>query len=173
MDTATQLVLDVHRHSSWANSQLLSAAAQLPLQQLRAPIGEGGYGDLLETLVHMYDAQESWLDRARTGTNGPELNIQDFPDIPTLRAAWQKLDAEMDTYLASLDEKALLQPVFNRSFGGSESTFTRKDMMIHQAFHSHQHRGEAALILTQLGHSPGELDFIDYVDVRDAGSETM
>ena len=43
-------------------------------------------------------------------------------------------------------------------------------MMLHQAFHSHQHRGEVALILTQLGHSPGELDFNDYMQVRDGGS---
>lgn len=170
MDSITQLVLDVHRHSSWANSQLLAAAEKLPPEQLRTPIGEGAYGDFLETLLHMYDAQESWLSRATTGTSGPVLKIDDFPDIPTLCAAWQKLDAEMNTYLAGLDEAALLEPVFYRSHYGSENTFTRKDMLMHQAFHSHQHRGEVALILTQLGHSPGDLDFVDYIKVRDAGS---
>jgi uncharacterized damage-inducible protein DinB len=170
MDATAQMIVDVHRHSSWANEQLLKAAEQLASDELRTPVGEGGYGDLLETLLHMYDAQESWFERARSGKSGPVLEVEDYPDIPTLRAAWERLEADMDAYLAGLDEAALLEKVSYRSFYGSEGTYARTDMMLHQAFHSHQHRGEVALILTQLGHSPGELDFNDYMQVRDGGS---
>jgi len=91
-------------------------------------------------------------------------------DISALRAAWERLDADMNAYVAGLDEDALLELASYRSFYGSEGSYSRKDMMLHQAFHSHQHRAEAALILTQLGHSPGELDYGDYVDVRDAAA---
>lgn len=167
MDSITQLILDIHRHSSWANGQLLGAAENVPPEHLRTPIGEGGHGDLLVTLLHMYDAQESWLERARSGASGPVLEIEDFSDIATLRAAWERLDADMDAYLSELNEAALLEETSYRSYYGSEGTYSRADMMLHQAFHSHQHRAEAALILTQLGHSPGELDYGDYVDVRD------
>jgi len=170
MDAVTQLILDIHRHSSWANGQLLNAAENLSPEQVRTPIGEGGHGDLLATLVHMYDAQQSWLDRARTGMSGPEPEIGDYADIPALRAAWEQLDAAMDSYLEGLDETALIEHASYRSFYGSEGAYSRKDMMLHQAFHSHQHRAEAALILTQLGHSPGELDYGDYVDVRDGAA---
>src|SRR5688572_13803987 len=106
MDPMTQLMLDIHRHSSWANGQLLDAAGQLSPEQLRTPVGEGGHGDLLVTLVHMYDAQKTWLDRARTGETGPWLTVADFPDLASLRAAWEALDADMDAYLAGLDEAA-------------------------------------------------------------------
>lgn len=166
MDESTQIIRDLHRHSSWANRQLLNTAARLSQEQLRTPIGAGGIGNLLETLLHMYDAQESWFDRCRTGTSGPALDIADFRDIATLQAAWDRLDSAMDDYIAGLDAQSLAEPVSYRSFYGSEGTYPRREMLLHQAFHSHQHRGEVALILTQLGHSPGEIDFIDYILTR-------
>jgi uncharacterized damage-inducible protein DinB len=167
MDALTQVMLDIHRHSAWANGQLLDAAEKLSPEELRTPVGEGGHGDLLETLVHIYDAQKTWLDRARTGECVRWLTVADFPDLASLRVAWEALDADMDAYLAGLDESALLEPASFRFFDGGEETYPRTEMVLHQAFHSHQHRGEVALLLTQLGHSPGELDYNDYMDVRD------
>ena len=168
MNAAVAQLLDIHRHSAWANRQLLNAADPLSPEQLRTPVGEGSIGDLFETLIHMYDAQQTWFNRICTGTSGPTLGPQDFADIAALRVAWEGLDVEMDAWLAGLDDATLTQPVSYRSFYGSEGTYSPRDLLLHQAFHSHQHRGEVALVLSKLGHSPGELDFIDYVLVRDA-----
>ncbi len=169
MPRNSEMLLEIHRHSSWANGQILQAAARMPVEQLRTPIGEGGYGDMLETLLHMYDAQKAWFDRARTGTNGPALDIEVYRDIPTLAAAWRELDAEMEQYITGLDDQALEEEVAYRSYYGSEGTYSRDAMMLHQALHSHQHRGEVALLLTQLGYSPGEIDFLDYVEAKREG----
>jgi uncharacterized damage-inducible protein DinB len=155
-------ILEIHRHSCWANGQILDAAERLTAEQLRTPLGEGSFGDFLITLIHIYDAQRTWYERAKGGTSGPAKEPEDFPTIEMLRQAWRTLDTEMGAYLASLDEESLMAPVSYRSFYGSEGTYTRRDMMLHQAFHAHQHRAELALALSAMGHSPGELDFLDY-----------
>ena len=36
--------------------------------------------------------------------------------------------------------------------------------LVHLVTHSQQHRSEAAQLLTQLGQSPGDLDFLEYAD---------
>lgn len=172
MGQAAETLLEIHRHSSWANGRMLDAASRMPVGLLRTPVGEGGYGDLLETMLHIYDAQKAWFDRARTGASGPSEEIENFPDVAAVRTVWEQLDREMEEWIGSLADSDLLEPVDYRSYYGSRGSYNRRDMMLHQAFHSHQHRSELALILSRLGYSPGEIDFIDYVLDRESGLAT-
>ncbi len=161
--------MDIHRHSAWANRQILTVTEQLTPEQLRTPLGEGSFGDFLTTLVHMFDAQQSWFERASKGTSGPALDPDSLSRIADLREKWEALDSEMETYLSGLDNRSLSEKVHYRSHYGSEGLYSRRDMMLHQAFHSHQHRAELALTLSKLGHSPGELDFLDYIEFAASG----
>jgi uncharacterized damage-inducible protein DinB len=40
------------------------------------------------------------------------------------------------------------------------------ELMAHVANHGTQHRSEAAMTLTAVGRSPGDLDLLDFVDLR-------
>ena len=42
-------------------------------------------------------------------------------------------------------------------------------MLVHVFNHGTQHRSEAALVLTQEGHSPGEMDLIDFAEEQKQG----
>ena len=39
---------------------------------------------------------------------------------------------------------------------------------MHVLLHSAQHRAEAAVLLSDFGRSPGELDYIDFLEHREA-----
>jgi uncharacterized damage-inducible protein DinB len=47
---------------------------------------------------------------------------------------------------------------------GLAFAYPRWQTMVHQVNHATQHRAETALLLTRLGHSPGELDVLAYMD---------
>ena len=69
----------------------------------------------------------------------------------------------MRPYLEGLSEADLNAAVTVRAPNGGEYQLIRWHMLTHAAMHGMQHRSEAALILTQLGQSPGGLDFIAYL----------
>ena len=65
-------------------------------------------------------------------------------------------------YLDRAAEADLMAIVETKDQNGIVTPIPRWRMLQHVLYHSAQHRAEAALILTHLGHSPGNLDFINY-----------
>jgi uncharacterized damage-inducible protein DinB len=52
------------------------------------------------------------------------------------------------------------------NFQGETWAYPLWQQMLHQANHATQHHSELAMLLTQLGHSPGWLDFLLFLDER-------
>ncbi|HEY6015005.1 MAG TPA: DinB family protein, partial [Candidatus Limnocylindrales bacterium] len=74
-----------------------------------------------------------------------------------LRRRWEAEWAGMDAFLVSIDEAWLARDDEGVPFAG---------MLLHLANHDTQHRSEAAVLLTQAGRSPGELDLITWLEER-------
>lgn len=68
----------------------------------------------------------------------------------------------MRAYLASLTEDDLSQPLAYVTTAGRPFSSTLWHILVHVVNHGTQHRAEIAQVLTQLGHSPGDLDMILY-----------
>ena len=75
-----------------------------------------------------------------------------------LAAAWEAEWAILDIYLAGLTEEEM-----DRDLDGTPMWQT----MAHLVNHGTQHRSEAAAILTGFGRSPGDLDLIDFAELRE------
>jgi uncharacterized damage-inducible protein DinB len=146
----------------WAHRRVLATAARLTDGQftLRSVIVGR---DLRATLVHTLDTECSWRLRLQ---GRPEeewrknLPASDYRNISALVDHWTRDEAEMRSWIASLDDET----VNRRADLGPGEQPPLWYFLVHMITHSHQHRAESAQLLTQLGHSPGDLDFLDYAD---------
>ncbi len=163
MSTARTMLLGIYEHSRFANARLLDQAEQLGDEELDAE-RPGMFGSLRTTLQHMMQAQHGWLRRVQELDPIEPWAEDAFPTIGDLRNQWDALDAETLAYVATLTDEQLLERIEMRSSRGWVMDAPRWQALVHQAFHQHQHRGEVAMVLTNLGHSPGEIDAFDWFE---------
>ena len=122
-----------------------------------------GHGSLHQTLYHMVEAEYVWLGLIKQGvTPDLTLDIDELKSLTDLEEVWKKVEAEYLQYFDRIDEKAFAEIVNTSDSNGIVTPIPRWRMLQHILYHSAQHRAEAALILTHLGFSPGDLDFIYY-----------
>lgn len=151
----------------WAHRRILASAARLTDAQFTLPSVIAGR-DLRATLVHTLDVEMSWrrrLQRRPEDEWRKSLPVSDYRKVATLADHWQRDEAEMREWVASLDDDALARSVDL----GPKERYPLWYYLVHLVTHGQQHRSESAQLLTQLGCSPGDIDFLDYCDEREAG----
>jgi uncharacterized damage-inducible protein DinB len=149
-------------YNYWAHRRVLATAARLTDAQftLRSVIVGR---DLRATLVHTLDVECSWRRRLQ---RRPEqewkktLAVTDYLNLASLADHWQRDEAEMRAWIATLDDQALARAADL----DPREQYPVWYYLVHLVTHSQQHRAESAQLLTQLGRSPGDLDFLDYAD---------
>jgi uncharacterized damage-inducible protein DinB len=165
MTISRTMLTGIYEHSRFANTSLLEQAGQLSDAELDLE-RPGMFGSIRSTLLHMMQAQHSWLRRAQGLDPVEPWTPESFPTIADLRNRWDALDAENLGYIATLTDDQLVEVIHIRSWAGWEMEAPRWQALVHQAFHQHQHRGELALVLTTLGHSPGDIDAFDWFETE-------
>lgn len=163
MTAARTMLEGMYQHGRFANARLLDQAEQLSDEELDVE-QPGMFGSLRTTLQHMMQAQHGWLRRVQELDPVAPWAPDAFPTIGDLRNQWDALDAETLSYVATLTDDQLLERIVMRSSRGWVMEAPRWQALVHQAFHQHQHRGEVAMVLTNLGHSPGEIDAFDWFE---------
>ena len=83
-----------------------------------------------------------------------------------IRGRWGEIERDTQAFIAGLDDGRLAAVVGYTNMQGERWAYPLWQQMIHQVNHATQHRSEAAVLLTQHGHSPGWLDLLYFVDVR-------
>jgi uncharacterized damage-inducible protein DinB len=148
----------------WANRRIRASAARLTDAQFRLPSVIAGR-DLRATLVHTLDVEMSWRRRLQ---HRPEdewrkaLAASDYSKVATLEEHWKRDEAEMREWIAGLDDATLERGAVLEDPSKPQPPLWY--FLLHIVTHSHQHRSESAQLLTQLGRSPGDVDFLDYAD---------
>lgn len=154
-------------YNSWANERILTTAAGIAAEQFTAPIrfprtlaaGPIPHATLRGTLLHIKWGEILALDDWQQRPWRPYRTEEAYSDLAAVVAEWRQDEAEIRAYLAALTDAEVNQPL-TRTFQGGTVTMTepRWKWMAHTVNHGTQHRSEAAQVLTEFGHSPGDLD---------------
>jgi uncharacterized damage-inducible protein DinB len=161
MDKAGLLLLLDHGY--WATQRVLAAAAKLTDEQFTAP-SNVTTRSLRATLVHTLDVEWSWRLRLQgqpVEMWGPdqEMREEDIPTTTILAGRWQDDEREMRAWLERLSEDELAAAPSAADLGNPLWQY-----VLHIIIHGFQQRADAATLLSLYGRSPGELEFVDYVD---------
>jgi len=99
-------------------------------------------------------------------TSGPPEGYERSP-IDQVRRWFDKSHKELQEYAAALTEDKVVGEVsaFN-PWEKKEYRWPSWQLVTHLVNHSTQHRAEAGLMLAALGHSPGDLDYVFFVQER-------
>ena len=155
-------IRSVFGYHFWANSQLLKKANNLTESDYFEDLGVG-HGSLHSTFFHMLRVEKTWFELAKNGgLNTPPSEINTFPNLQSIQESWTVVEKDYLQYLDRTAEEEYAAVVNVIDQNGIVTPIQRWRMFQQVLFHGAQHRAEAALILTHLGQSPGDLDFIFY-----------
>jgi uncharacterized damage-inducible protein DinB len=155
-------------HLYWLRDRIL-AAADHPDVLLDGDEAPFTTRDLRATLVHELDVEWSWRvrlqrdDRTEFSPDDEELQAADFPTIAAIRERWLVDEVEMRAWIANMTDADLEGPCRTESKGSHPFWYHLQ----HICTHGLQLLCEAAGILSRAGHSPGEIDFLEYVEKRE------
>jgi len=151
----------------WANLRFLDAVEPLTREELGRNLG-GSFPSVSTTLVHLIGAEWVWQQRwtGQSPTSFPEAAT--LTSVPALRSRWDSLWEEQQRFLATLDEPALSRPVAYRTFDGSAFEQPLSELLRHVVNHATYHRGQLAMELRQLGHTPPSTDLARFYRERRA-----
>lgn len=144
----------LYAYDRWATRKVLAALDGLDPAVWARPnmIDERGLGSIL---VHQLGAAQRWRHGFQDTGEQPRPELEPLPTIRELRARWDHEWNEVDVWLGTLTERFV-----NHVHEGVPVW----QMLLHVVNHGTQHRSEAAALLTAEGHSPGDLDMIDYAE---------
>lgn len=159
-----QVLFDYNR---WCNARILGTAATLSDEQFLAP-DTFPHGGLRATLVHALYTE--WVWRMRWQGTPPDyrypLKPEEFPTLAALKSRWMEEETLLMEFVAGLAEGQLNSELEYTSTEGGRHKRVLWETMAHLVNHGTQHRTEAAAMLTDLGHSPGDIDLIVFLNER-------
>jgi uncharacterized damage-inducible protein DinB len=152
----------LYDYNCWANARILRAASGLSEEQYLAP-GTFPHGGLRGTLVHSMFAEWVWRLRWQ-GSPAFRLKPEEFPSVASLEACWLEEERRLMAFVGGLTDQRLEVEFDYVSTEGHPHRRALWESMLHLVNHGTQHRSEAAVMLTDMGHSPGDIDLIVFLN---------
>ncbi len=150
-------------YNAKVNAQVLEAASNVGDVQLRATMPGLSQESIFGALVHVLGTEEVWLSRWLGTSPTSMLAPEDVQSFEGLRERWNAHATRLATFIAGLTDEACAATLEYANMSGTPFSNPLYELLAHVVNHGTQFRGEAAVGLTALGQSPGDLDFIAFV----------
>jgi len=157
------------RYNRWANGIVLAKASEVAEADYYATSPGLSFGSLHATLVHTLVGELVWLARfnrllppeeLKDARRADELAVSQVPTLDVLRLMWRVEDAKQEQYFDALRDEDVDAPLSYQTQYGEPFTQPLCEAMLHLLNHGTQFRAEAAVRLTALGRSPGDIDLM-------------
>ena len=144
-------------YNRWANRRLLQAAGELSVEELDRDL-RASFTSIKGTLRHLLWGERSWLRFWQEGSFGPDLSPTEFPDLASILAGWTVLEEEQGAFARTLGDESLAG---RRDV--DEDSYALRELIQHALNHSTHHRGQVVLMLRQLGKTPPDTGFRQFL----------
>jgi uncharacterized damage-inducible protein DinB len=151
----------LYEYSYWANRHLFDVISKLTPDEFTQSVG-GSFGSIRNTLVHILSAEWGWLSRCGGPDRGPRLNGADYPTLESVTVTWRNVEGYVRDFLANLKEEDITRNAEYLNDAGEKRAMPLGELMQHAAAHGVHHRGQVAMMLRLLGHTPGNFDMLFY-----------
>jgi len=155
-------ILLLFKYDQWSTKKIFDAAANVTLEQFLAP-ASFPHGGLRGTLVHALFG--TWVWRSRWEGTSPleRLNPEDFLTFDSLRTRWAEEEKLLMAFVENVTDETLNSKFSYKNLAGVPQERVLWQAMAHLINHGTQHKTEAAALLTDFGHSPGDIDLLGYL----------
>ena len=150
----------LYDYGYWANAKLFRVMSTMPQEDFTRTVA-GSYGSIRNTMVHSLSA-ECWLDRCGGLPRGAKLESADYATVESLVSTCGKVEASMREFLSDLKDGDLTREIEFTLGGPEKRSMPLGQLLRHGANHGVHHRGQVALLLRVLGHTPGNVDLLIY-----------
>jgi uncharacterized damage-inducible protein DinB len=151
----------LYDYGYWADRKLFEVISRIPPEQFTQSVG-GSFGSIRNTLVHIMSAEWGWLERCGGAKRGSKLNGADYPTLESVTETWNKIEMHVREFLATLKDDDVVRDAEYLNDKGEKRAMPLGELMQHAANHGTHHRGQVAMLLRMLGHTPGNIDILFY-----------
>jgi uncharacterized damage-inducible protein DinB len=157
-----QDILTIYHYNQWTTAKILDCTANVTQEQFLAS-SIFPHGGLRSTLVHTLFAEWIWRNRWEGISPTVRFKPEDFPTLASLQIRWLEEEKKLMAFVEGLTDERLNNKFSYHDTKGNLHERVLWQAMAHVVNHGTQHKTEAAAMLTDLGHSPGDIDLIYYL----------
>lgn len=151
----------------WANDRLFAALGRVESNLLMS--SQGLFFDSIQgTVDHLLLVNRLWFSRLRGESIAVDFTTLTYPDWNRLIETTQEEARELQLWLEGCDDEFFeLQLTYVTTKGEPQQMWIR-DVLTHMMTHQVHHRGQISAVITRLGYSSLEMDYLYYKRQIDA-----